>query len=107
MISTHILDTGCGQPAASVNVELEKQDGENWSKVDANKTNDDGRISFNCPSEAGMYRLCFAVGKYYKRSNTECFFPQAHIVFEVKDTNRKYHVPLLLNSFGYTTYRGS
>jgi 5-hydroxyisourate hydrolase len=107
MISTHILDTHLGLPAAGVSVQLDKQDDESWNKVDAGVTNVDGRIVFDCPSVEGVYRLSFKIEDYYEKNEQEFFFLSVPVTFKVVDTNRKYHVPLLLNPFGYTTYRGS
>lgn len=107
MISTHILDTSIGMPAADVEVKLDKYDGNSWQAVDCNKTNSDGRIAFNCPAEEGVYRLVFEIDHYFEARQVENFFLRTPVVFKVKDTNRKYHVPLLLNPFGYSTYRGS
>ncbi|MGZ3692593.1 MAG: hydroxyisourate hydrolase [Pseudobdellovibrio sp.] len=107
MISTHILDTTLGKTAQDVDVELSKHDGKTWVSVDSNKTNSDGRIVFNCPPDKGVYRLKFKIEDYFKRNNLTPFFLVAPVVFEITDTSRKYHIPLLLNPFGYSTYRGS
>lgn len=105
MISTHILDTSLGSPAAAVAVTLEKKKGEVWEKVGSGVTNNDGRHGFDCAYEAGDYRLTFFIEDYFK--GRESFFLNTPILFRVKDTNRKYHVPLLLNPYGLSTYRGS
>lgn len=105
MISTHILDTTKGLPAANVAVLLERNHQGEWHKLALNKTNNDGRIVFDCPREAGDYRLTFHIEDYYKTE--EHFFLNVPIAFRVKDTNRNYHVPLLLNPYGHSTYRGS
>lgn len=107
MISTHILDTHLGNPAEGVEVKLEKQDGQDWDEIGVDLTNADGRIVFDCPKEAGVYKLSFEVADYYLKSNQEHFFTTVPVIFNISNTNRKYHVPLLLNPFGYTTYRGS
>lgn len=107
MISTHILDTSVGTPAADVVVTLEKQHNGNWIIVDQGKTNSDGRYAFNDQSEVGVYRISFGVEAYYQQKKIECFFMDTVVVFQVKSTERKYHVPLLLNPYGYSTYRGS
>ena len=107
MISTHILDLGEGNPAADVTVGLEMQSGEEWSVLEVAKTNSDGRIVFDSAKEAGVYRLNFQVAEYFKSNNKEVFFTEAPVTFEITDTGRKYHVPLLLNNYGYSTYRGS
>ena len=107
MISTHVLDTSLGRPAQGVHATLEKKNGENWAPVDKGQTNADGRLLFNAPKEAGTFRLSFELEAYFQASRQEFFFPCAQLVFVVQDTNRKYHVPLLLNPYGYSTYRGS
>lgn len=107
MISTHILDTALGNPAAGVSVKLEKREDNQWKVVDENVTNDDGRIVFNCPTETGVYRLLFATEEYFKKNAKEFFYLTIPVVFNITRTDRKYHVPLLLNPFGYSTYRGS
>ena len=105
MISTHILDTTKGVPAANVEVVLEQKHGESWILIGKDKTNTDGRIVYDCPKEKGIYRLTFHIQDYFK--GEEHFFLDTPIIFEVKSTERKYHVPLLLNPYGYSTYRGS
>jgi 5-hydroxyisourate hydrolase len=107
MISTHILDTSLGHPAANVRVILEKQTNEAWQKIEEQLTNADGRIVFSCPSESGTYRLTFYIEDYFKQLNQESFFSDTPVIFNIKNTQRKYHVPLLLNPFGFSTYRGS
>lgn len=107
MISTHILDTSLGSPASGVTVELARFENEHWADISVEHTNNDGRISFNCPAQAGVYRIKFKIEDYLKRNNHEPFFIVAPVVFKITDTNRKYHIPLLLNPFGYSIYRGS
>ncbi|MFZ4714936.1 MAG: hydroxyisourate hydrolase [Bacteriovoracaceae bacterium] len=107
MISTHILDTSNGTPAQAVRVSLEKRNDHEWIVVDTNQTNDDGRIVFNSNYEAGVYRLLFEVEEYFARTARPSFFMTTPVVFKIDDVSRKYHVPLLLNPYGYSTYRGS
>ncbi len=107
MISTHILDTSRGEPAVDVLVRLEKNTADTWSTVGQEVTSPDGRISFKCPYEAGTYRLVFEIDAYFARTGTPSFFTTAPVTFVITDTNRKYHVPLLLNPYGYSTYRGT
>ncbi|MGZ3711746.1 MAG: hydroxyisourate hydrolase [Bdellovibrionota bacterium] len=107
MISTHILDTSLGHPAAQVTVQLEKKAGGSWDIIGTEKTNSDGRILFACTPEAGSYRLQFFVEDYFKKNKVKPFFTLVPVHFEISDTDRKYHVPLLLNPYGYSTYRGS
>ena len=105
MISTHILDTTKGMAATGVTVILEQKNNDSWKEIGTDKTNTDGRIVFNCPKEQGIYRLTFKIEEYYQ--NEEHFFLNTPIIFQVKNTERKYHVPLLLNPYGYSTYRGT
>lgn len=113
MISTHILDTSVGFPAAAVRVELERQVSSDegrageWTRIGSDATNADGRIAFPVPYEAGSYRLIFHVGDYFRSKGQTPFFPEVTVQVNIVDTGRKYHIPLLLNPFGYSTYRGS
>jgi 5-hydroxyisourate hydrolase len=108
MISTHILDTSLGHPAANVKVQLELGESPGrWKTVESGATNSDGRCVFAKAQEKGVYRLTFGVEEYLGRSGRKPFFLDAQVVFEIEDLSRKYHVPLLLNPFGYSTYRGS
>ncbi len=105
MISTHILDTSKGKAAKDITVVLEKKSDKGWQNVGTDKTNADGRIVYDCPKETGVYRLTFHIEDYYK--SEESFFMNTEVVFNVKSTDRKYHVPLLINPYGYSTYRGT
>jgi 5-hydroxyisourate hydrolase len=105
-ITTHVLDTSRGKPAAGVTVTLEIFDGDDWEDVGHGTTDDDGRcrtLTDDYEMRDGIYRLTFAIGEY----NPTGFFPEVAITFEVRDTEQHYHVPLLLSPFGYSTYRGS
>lgn len=108
-VTTHILDTSTGRPAAGVAVELfARQNGE-WSHLASGTTDDDGRSRDLGPAQlaTGVYRLLFATGAYFDRSNTPTFFPEVALTFEITDADQHYHVPLLLSPFAYSTYRGS
>lgn len=110
-ITTHILDTSLGKPAAGVPVRLEKPIGDDrWETVSHGMTNGDGRVPdllpTNDPVAPGTYRLVFEIEAYFVDAGRKCFYPYVPIVFEVTDATH-YHVPLLLNPFGYSTYRGS
>ncbi|MEK6578386.1 MAG: hydroxyisourate hydrolase [Bdellovibrionota bacterium] len=107
MISTHILDTSLGHPAQGVAVQLEKRSGDQWKLIEMGLTNSDGRILFQCPSEAATYRLTFQVEEYFKKNKSGSFFTVIPVLFQITDPTRKYHIPLLLNPYGYSTYRGS
>ncbi len=110
-ITTHILDTSLGKPAANVPVRLEKPvSADNWEEIGSGTTNNDGRVANLLPTDApldpGTYRLVFEIAEYFSSAGRKCFYPFVPIVFEVTDASH-YHVPLLLNPFGYSTYRGS
>ncbi|MGP0223331.1 MULTISPECIES: hydroxyisourate hydrolase [unclassified Paenarthrobacter] len=108
-VTTHILDTGSGRPAAGVAVVLYVREGENWTLVGKGETDADGRIKNLGPEQipGGAYRLNFAIGDYYAALGTDTFFPEVDLNFTVADTGEHYHVPLLLSPFAFSTYRGS
>ncbi len=107
MISTHILDTTKGMPASDVAIILEKKENDKWINLGTGNTNADGRLVFDCPKAEGVYRLNFKIEDYFKRIGTESFFMDTPVIFKITNLDRKYHVPLLLNPYGYSTYRGS
>jgi 5-hydroxyisourate hydrolase len=108
MISTHILDTSKGVPATGVPVKLQVQNGHDWKNIGEGITNSDGRFAFEIAEKhAGVYQILFDIEHYYKRNPHAFFFITAPVIFKIEDTSRNYHVPLLLNPFGYTTYRGT
>ena len=107
MISTHILDLNLGLPATGVTVELEIASGKEWRPLGNGSTNSDGRIQFDVPVKPGVYRLSFQIEDYFKKQKLVPFFVAAPVTFQITDPNRKYHVPLLLSSYGYSTYRGT
>lgn len=108
-ISTHILDTSQGRPAAGVAVTLEQLDGTAWRRVGQGVTDADGRIKplLETIPAVGAYRLRFEVAAYFLLHKVESFYPSISVDFTVRATGEHYHVPLLLNPFGYSTYRGS
>jgi 5-hydroxyisourate hydrolase len=109
-ITTHVLDTARGCPAAAVPITLERREPAGaWRSIARGVTDADGRLrTLTGPEiETGTYRITFDTGAYFVASGTEAFFPEASIVFEVRDARQHYHVPLLLSPFGYSTYRGS
>lgn len=112
-VSTHILDTSAGDPAPNVPVELSVQaaDG-SWQVLGTSRTNADGR----CPdlpevSQASgapaTVRLRFDVAAYRAARGEDAFFPEVQVVFTTDPARPHYHVPLLLNPYGYSVYRGS
>lgn len=111
-ITTHVLDTSRGRPANGVPVTLEIQtDAGGWKSVGGGETDADGRLKNLMPPgvslEVATYRLTFDTAVYFSAQGTEGFYPQVAVVFTVRDATQHHHVPLLLNPFGYSTYRGS
>ena len=100
-ITTHVLDTAQGRPAADIKLALWREE----ELLFKGATDADGRARILEPNqvEPGTYRLLFDTGAY----NPDGFFPMAIIVFRIEDVSQHYHVPLLLSPFGYSTYRGS
>ena len=108
-LTTHVLDTSRGRPAAGVPVTLEVEAAGGWKLVGKATTNPDGRIddlaTANLPT--GVYRLMFDTETYFSNHQVKGFYPQVTVVFRIDDPTQHYHVPLLLSPFGYSTYRGS
>ena len=109
-ISTHVLDISRGAPGSGLNATLEFKTSAGWQVQGSGTTDNDGRIE-NLHSEGaltmGLYRLTFDTDSYFRFMRQKSFFPQVVIIFEVSQVEENYHLPLLLNTFGYTTYRGS
>jgi 5-hydroxyisourate hydrolase len=111
-ITTHVLDTSRGRPAAGIHIILESQEeGERWLLIWGGRTDEDGRLQDWLPAghrlSAGTYRLTFETAAYFAAQGVESFYPFVQIVFVVRDASEHHHVPLLLSPFGYSTYRGS
>lgn len=105
-VSTHVLDITQGRPAAGIAVRLEKKTEQGYSVLHDAMTDADGRVKELVPEgqlEVGVYRITFDTAAYFP----EGFYPEASIVFQVREAGAHYHVPLLLSPFGYSTYRGS
>jgi hydroxyisourate hydrolase len=109
-ITTHVLDTSKGKPAQGVYITLEKSNKGSWTVLGKGETNSDGRLpgllSPETKLEPGIYRLVFDTASYFKVQDVKAFYPSVTITFETTDQSH-YHVPLLLNPYGYSTYRGS
>ncbi len=110
-ITTHVLDVSIGKPAANIAVILESQSsGSSWLEVARGATDTDGRLR-DWPAAktvpTGIYRLVFDTKDYFAARKIAGLYPQVVIVFEVRDAQEHYHIPLLLSPFGYSTYRGS
>ena len=100
-ISTHVLDLTYGRPRVGLRVRLERGTADSWVAVAHGITDSDGRLRDWTPEHLvpGRYRLVFATGGE--------FFPEVPVVFQLTDPAGNLHIPLLLNEFGYTAYRGS
>jgi 5-hydroxyisourate hydrolase len=110
-ISTHILDTALGRPAAEVAVSLAQLMDGAWVAVNEAATDSDGRCKYLLPEgetlRTGVYRVHFATATYYASKGLKGLYPYVEVVFEIMDSGQHYHIPLLLTANGYTTYRGS
>ena len=110
-ITTHVLDTARGRPASGVPIRLEIRSEAGWQEIGQAETDADGRARHLLPADAdlttGVYRLTFGIETYFQAQGIEGFYPEASIVFHVRDAAQHYHVPLLLSPYGYSTYRGS
>jgi 5-hydroxyisourate hydrolase len=111
-ITTHVLDTARGRPAAGVAIRLEQlREDEAPVILGRGETDRDGRLrdllANGGPLRTGRYRLVFDTGAYFREQGIDAFYPEVAVVFELRDAAQHYHVPLLLSPFGYSTYRGS
>jgi 5-hydroxyisourate hydrolase len=114
-LTTHVLDTACGQPAAGLKIMLYRVTGNSHKKIAEVVTNADGRADGPVLSgkafTVGEYELVFCAGDYLRATGQArddvLFLDQIPIRFGVTDAGAHYHVPLLLSPYGYSTYRGS
>ena len=114
-LSTHVLDTAHGRPAAGVAVELYGVAGDTRSLVTRTTTNADGRTDAPLMSgegfRTGPYELVFHVGDYFRRLGVPLaeppFLDRVPIRFALAEPDGHYHVPLLVSPWSYATYRGS
>ena len=112
-ITSHVLDTARGAPAADLLITLQQRSGDDWLMLGSAPTDADGRVAdFTDGNDAGalpagVYRLTFYTGDYHERLGERGFYPHVDVAFEIAGDGQHYHVPLLLNPFGYSTYRGS
>jgi 5-hydroxyisourate hydrolase len=109
-LSTHILDTALGRPAANVSLTLSQLNGETWHLIGSGHTDADGRCKTLLGDHslaAATYKLRFHTAPYFHALNLPSLYPYVEIVFTVADPAQHHHIPLLLTANGYTTYRGS
>jgi 5-hydroxyisourate hydrolase len=111
-LTTHVLDTARGRPAAGVAIELWRLAGDQRTLVASMRTNADGRTGSPLLAgdalTAGVYELVFAVGAYFADAGgAPPFLDRVPVRFGVADPAAHYHVPLLVSPWAYSTYRGS
>ena len=113
-LTTHVLDTARGRPAAGVAITLAKLDGEHREVLKTVRTNGDGRTDAPLLAEGelarGTYELLFDVGEYfagYEGVPDPPFLGAVPVRFGVADPAAHYHVPLIVSPWSYSTYRGS
>ena len=115
-LSTHVLDTMNGCPAAGMAVKLQRVSGADLETLVAFTLNADGRNEGGAlldatSMKAGRYRLVFSVAPYFKARGVELpeppFIDDVSVDFGIADANARYHVPLLVSPWAYSTYRGS
>lgn len=109
-LTTHVLDTAMGKPGKEISIRLQIPVNGSWQTIAQGITNADGRIADLLPAQKklapGNYKLVFDTGNYFADQKIKGFYPEVEIQFIVFD-DAHYHVPLLVNPFGYSTYRGS
>ena len=109
-LTTHVLDTSKGKPAAGISIILYRGENDEWTEIGRGVTNKDGRVSDLLSKEDKLehciHKIRFETKDYFDSHQAQTFYPYVEIVFDVT-SNEHYHVPLLLNPFGYSTYRGS
>ncbi|MEX0369329.1 MAG: hydroxyisourate hydrolase [Tateyamaria sp.] len=114
-LTTHVLDTARGIPAAGIKIALYRVSGNSHRKIAEAETNADGRTDSPIlpvgKMQEGHYEMIFFCADYLDRHNLNTadvkFLDQVPIRFGVSDPEAHYHVPLLFSPFGYSTYRGS
>jgi 5-hydroxyisourate hydrolase len=114
-LSTHVLDTSRGVPAAGVRIELHVLHGDSRQRVAQATTNGDGRTDAPLLSgerlETGTYELTFHAGEYFRRAGIALpdppFLDRVVVRVGIAEPAGNYHVPLLVAPYGYSTYRGS
>lgn len=105
-ITTHVLDTVLGKPAAGIRVHLDKRQATSWAPVSTSTTDAEGRCHVSESAPSATYRLTFETGVYLTSSGRNTIYPEISITFTCTG-DPHYHLPLLLTDNSYTTYRGS
>lgn len=101
---------GTGKPSPNVEAALYVKQNDSWALVGRDISNQDGRMNNflgNNALQVATYKLSFDIGEYYRKQSLETFYPEVVIYFKVDNSTQKYHVPLVINQYGFSTYRGS
>jgi 5-hydroxyisourate hydrolase len=114
-LSTHVLDTAAGRPAAGMRIDFSVIEGERWRLLKTIRTNADGRTDAPlldaAEMAAGQYKIEFHVADYFRATGTALpqppFLDIVPLRFGIADASAHYHVPLLCSPWSYSTYRGS
>jgi 2-oxo-4-hydroxy-4-carboxy-5-ureidoimidazoline decarboxylase len=109
-LTTHILDTALGRPAANVSLTLSHFVGDTWQEISSARTDIDGRCKTllgDHDLQAHTYKIRFETVDYFAAQQLTSIYPYVEIVFTISDPTQHYHIPLLLTANSYTTYRGS
>ncbi len=114
-LSTHVLDTAQGKPAAGMRFTLSRREGEDWRELRAGVTDADGRTDAPLLSgdtvRVGAYEIAFQVAAYFRAQGVALadppFLDVVPVRFAIFDAAQNYHVPLLVSPWSYSTYRGS
>ncbi|XP_011865530.1 PREDICTED: 5-hydroxyisourate hydrolase [Vollenhovia emeryi] len=111
-ITTHVLDTSRGRPADGLPVSLYRFEDDKWILLKESTTDSNGRCGDLLQDVRGIgapgrFKIEFRVNDYFRRIATASIYPMIDVMFDVQHPDEHYHMPLLLNPFGFTTYRGS
>ncbi|NWV34245.1 HIUH hydrolase, partial [Grantiella picta] len=111
-LTTHVLNTATGLPAAGLVIRLAQlqESGSQWIELAQRHTDTDGRCQLLLApgqAKAGTYKLHFETAEYWQGLGHTSFYPFVEVVFTIADAGQKLHVPLLISPYSYTTYRGS
>ncbi|MEQ2300135.1 hypothetical protein AMECASPLE_022247 [Ameca splendens] len=111
-LTTHVLNTSDGVPGAKMALSLHRLDTRLmiWSMISVGTTNEDGYCPGLISREAfipGMYKLRFETGSYWEGLGKTSFYPYVEIVFTIHNPAERFHLPLLMSSFSYSTCRGN
>lgn len=104
-LSSHVLDTTIGKPAAGIEIELTLPSGLTIDAI----TDEDGRCNYwqGAEIKPGQYRIRFLTENYLQAIHDSCFYPFVDVTFNIEEKAGHHHIPLLISPFGFSSYRGS